>query len=230
MALFNRFKGNKNKNAEEFKKAFERKDMEKVKYVLSDWLDNGPHDALFGLAMTILVATRRDKPLLEALAIYKSSIEHDKEDSNLFNWYNATALKLLDDWAGDEINSNPELKGKMEEKSKGISNKSFDDLTCKEFSAKFKEIYESIGDDDGSQMMEIMDNLNRLLDAWERKCPDDSHFPCAYAMVHAPELSQDDLGEYVFKHASGKIYDESLHEWYQDGLVMVIKMNEVMNQ
>lgn len=231
MGLFNRFKGNKNKHAEDFKKAYEMKDMGKVRNVLADWLDKGPHNALFGLAMAILVATRRDKELAEALAIYKSSIEQDKGDSNLFDWYNSTALRLLDEWAGEELNKNPELKDKMDEASPNdISDTDFENLTCKEFSAKFKELYDSLADDDVSQMMPIMDKLNQLLAVWERKCPDDSNLPCAYVMVHAPELSQDDFGDYVFKHASGKAYDESLHEWYQDGLVMAIKFNEAMNK
>lgn len=232
MGLFNRFKSNKNKHAEEFKKAYEANDMEKVNHVLVDWLDDGPHNALFGLAMAILVATRRDKDLVEALAIYKSSIEQDKEDSILFDWYNSTALRLLDEWAGEEINKNPELKNKMDGVSKNdCSNTDFEDLTCKEFSAKFKELYEAFADnDDVSQMMLITDKINQLLTVWERKCPDDSNLPCAYVMVHAPDLSQEDFGEFVFKHASGKRYDESLHEWYQDGLVMAIKFNEAMNE
>ena len=40
MGLFNRFKSNKNKHAEEFKKAYEANDMEKVNHVLVDWLDD----------------------------------------------------------------------------------------------------------------------------------------------------------------------------------------------
>ena len=166
MGLFNRFKSNKNKHAEEFKKAYEANDMEKVNHVLVDWLDDGPHNALFGLAMAILVATRRDKDLVEALAIYKSSIEQDKEDSILFDWYNSTALRLLDEWAGEEINKNPELKNKMDGASKNdCSNTDFEDLTCKEFSAKFKELYEAFADNDdviNRKIFEKFRNTNRV--------------------------------------------------------------------
>lgn len=227
MGLFNRFK--KNSHAEDFKKAYENNEMAKLTAVLLDWVDNGKHDAYFGLAMVILVATRRDKELADALAIFKSSVAEDHEDSGLFDWYKDTAKKLLDDWAGDELNKLPDLNKKTEEDKKVNLDEDYEILSCREFSAKFKELYDAIAEEDGSQMMKIMDNLNQLLEVWERKCPDDSHLPCAYVMVHAPELNQDDLSEYIFKHASGKVYDESLHEWYQDGLVMVIKFNETMN-
>lgn len=229
MGLFNRFK-NKNKHAEDFKKAYENGDMVKVQMTLADWLDNGKHDALFGLAMTILVGTRKDKSLVEALAIYKTSIEQDKGDSKLFDWYNSTALKLLDDWAGEEVNNNPELKKKFEEnQNKDSSNENFENLTCKEFSAKFKEMFDKLADADANESTQIIKKLNELVKVWEKKCPDDAHLACAYVLTHAPEMSQDDLGEYLFKFASGKVYDESLHEWFEDNFVMVLKVHEVMN-
>ena len=229
MGLFNRFK-NKNKHAEDFKKAYENGDMGKVQMTLADWLDNGKHDALFGLAMTILVGTRKDKSLVEALAIYKTSVEQDKGDSKLFAWYNSTALKLLDDWAGEEVNNNPELKKKFEEnQNKDISNENFEDLTCKEFSAKYKEMFDEIADADGEKTMKLIEKLQEFVKVWEKKCPDDAHLACAYVLTHAGEMSQDDLGEYVFKFASGKVYDESLHEWFEDNLVMMIKLHEAVN-
>ena len=227
MGLFNRFKKNRN-HAEDFREAYERKDMGKVQSVLVDWLDNGKHDALFGLAMVILVATRKDKPLPEALAIFKSSIEQDKCDAGLYGWYESTALKLLDDWSGEEMSGNPDLKGKFEQSSSDGSN--FDELTCKDFSRAFKNLYDGLADADYDEIGRYMGKLNQLLEVWERKCPDDSHLPCAYVMVHAPELSEDDLGDYVFRHASGETYDESLHEWYQDGLAMAIKAVQTMNK
>lgn len=220
MTLFNRFE-KKDSHAICFKKFYEKRDMNKMQTILLEWLDNGKHDALFGLAMVILVATRRDKTLGEATAIFKSSVEQESGNAELFEWYKRTALRLLDNWAGEETGSRPEIKEKSDE-SKG-SDINFNELSCKEFSMVFKDLYDELADAENDEIADCLININKLLDAWQDKCPDDANFPCAYVMIHEHELSEAEKEEYVYKHIFGKKYDESLYEWYQNRMARAIK-------
>ena len=72
MGLFTRFKKSKN-YAQEYKTAVENNNLVKMTTVIADWLENGPKDANFGLAMVILTCIRADVPISETVEIYELS-------------------------------------------------------------------------------------------------------------------------------------------------------------
>lgn len=209
MGLFNRFKKTRN-HAAEYKSAVENNDMGKMGLILADWLDNGPKDANFGLAMVILTLKRGDVPFGEVVEIYKTAISQKAEDKSLFEWYNDTAISLLDKRADDEMEQHPELAEafKQAEKSNVDQYGGDDSGYAKEFLRLFKIAMEG---DDPLENIEALSKMADILQEWSEKYPEDANMTCAYVILKIGYLDKGEVAQLMMKANAQKPIDESCH-------------------
>lgn len=209
MSLFNKFKESRN-HALEYKEAVEDNDMDKMTMVLADWLDNGPKDANFGLAMVILTCIRADVPLTESFEIYTSAIQQKPADNSLFDWYNNMAIELMNKRADDEIENNPELSQIFKEEGNVDMSKygGDDNGYAKEFLKLFKVAMEG---DDPLENIQALGKMADIVEEWNNKFPDDANMTCAYVILKIGYLDMGELTELMMRANAQNPIDESSH-------------------
>lgn len=202
MGLFNRFKKSKN-YAQEYKTAVENNDLVKMTTVIANWLENGPKDANFGLAMVILTCIRADVPISETVEIYELSIKQKPDDSSLFDWYDNTACELMKKRADDIADNDDELSVMFKAKQ---STPDDDNGYAKEFLRLYKISTE------GDDPLEMVNALNEMLEIhkeWSEKFPDDANMLCAFVVMKIGYLDDDEIDSLMKKADSLKPIDVS---------------------
>lgn len=225
MGLFNRFKKKRN-HAAEYKSAVENNDMGKMAMIMADWLDNGPKDANFGLAMVILTSMRGDVAFGEVVEIYKTAISQDAEDQSLFDWYNDKAIQLLDKRADEEMEQHPELAAVFNEaKNSNVDQYGGDDSGyAKEFLRLFEIANEG---DDPLENIKALSKMADILQEWSEKYPEDANMTCAYVIMKIGYLDKGEVAQLMMRANAQTPIDESCHA---ELLAHMIKFAMIKNE
>ena len=82
--------------AQEFKESFENQCFEKLYEIMSEWRQYYPDDANSGLAMVIFDFLNENIEFIKTFELYLQVIRDEPLNSSLFDWFNSTAINLME--------------------------------------------------------------------------------------------------------------------------------------
>lgn len=170
--------------AKEFKDALEKQDNDPVE-IIDQWMQSSPDDANLGLAMVILGSLNENIELKKTFEFYLQVIQDKPENESLFDWFNGTAISLMEKRADDEMGFSEMFNNKY--KSNRPSNN---------YAREFLNLFEEIVEKDGAGDLE---KLHELADEWEENYPEDANMHCAHVVLNIRNISGDELEDRVKK-------------------------------
>jgi uncharacterized protein YutD len=163
--------------AKEFKDSFLNKDIEKLKEIIFEWYDYG--DANFGLSLIILSCLNDESDFNDIFKAYMKVLEKEPANPALFDWFNATAISLMEKRVDDEIGLSQMFNNKYK-----IANNS------NGYAKEFLDIFDEILENDTADRL---DELKGIVSEWEENCSDDANMHCAYVILNFKNMSNEEL-------------------------------------
>jgi hypothetical protein len=171
--------------AQEFKDAFENQDAGKISKIMGEWKEYNMDDANFGLAMVIMGSLNDNIKFNETFEIYLQVVQEKPDNPELFDWFNSTAISLIEKRCDEDIGFSTMFNNKYK------SNQSSNNY-AQEFLRLFEDI---VYNDNADKLRELQD----VVDVWEENCPQDANMHCAYVILNVLKLSKDELDGRVKK-------------------------------
>ena len=171
--------------AQEFKESFENQCFEKLYEIMSEWRQYYPDDANSGLAMVIFDFLNENIEFIKTFELYLQVIRDEPLNSSLFDWFNSTAINLMEKRVDEDIGF-----------SEMFNNKYKSDSLLNNFSNDFLSLFEFTV---GNNHAENLTVLKILVNLWEEDCPKDANMHCAYVVLNIKNMSDDELDGRVKK-------------------------------
>lgn len=171
--------------AQEFKESFENQCFEKLYEIMSEWRQYYPDDANSGLAMVIFDFLNENIEFIKTFELYLQVIRDEPLNSSLFDWFNSTAINLMEKRVDEDIGF-----------SEMFNNKYKSDSLLNNFSNDFLSLFEFTV---GNNHAENLTVLKILVKLWEEDCPKDANMHCAYVVLNIKNMSDNELDGRVKK-------------------------------
>ena len=171
--------------AQEFKESFENQCFEKLYEIMSEWRQYYPDDANSGLAMVIFGFLNENIEFTKTFELYLQVIRDEPVNSSLFDWFNSTAINLMEKRVDDDIGF-----------SEMFNNKYKSDKPLNNFSNEFLNLFELTV---GNNHAENLKALKILVNSWEDNYPEDANMHCAYVVLNIKNMVDDELEDRVKK-------------------------------
>lgn len=178
-------KDSKRDYAQEFKDAFENQDAGKLFEVMEEWRENDMDDANFGLAMVIVGSASDNIEFTKTFELYMSVVTDKPTNPSLFDWFNSTAIQLMEKRCDDDIGFSEMFNNRY--KSNKPSNN---------YAQEFLRLFEDIVDNDDAAKLNEMRNI---VSEWEDNYPEDANMHCAYVTLNVLKLSKGELDDRIRK-------------------------------
>lgn len=169
--------------AQEFKDSFENQDFENVLSIMSEWVEEDLDDANLGLAMVIVGSLNDNIEFTKTFGLYKQAIQDKPVNESLFDWFNGTAINIMEKRVDDDIGFSEMFNNKY--KSKRPSNN---------YAVEFLNLFEDIVEND---QIDALDELRDIVGQWQENYPDDANMHCAYVILKINDINADELAERV---------------------------------